>query len=120
MKRFFYTPEITLIGLGMFWITEKYLSTGRIGYITLLVTWLLFLQIFYKNRICGFIYGSVLIAISCYKLYTTYLKIGQIATFELIEMFFIFGLALIMSVSMIFKYARAKENYGESVLTVTD
>jgi len=120
MKRIFNFPEITLVGLGSYWIIEKYIEIGRISYITLLVTWLLFLQIIYKNRITGLLYGFMLGAVACYKLYSTSVLAEEITTAKVIELFVIFSLALVMSAAMLFKYAKTRENYGESILTVAD
>lgn len=89
------------------------------SYITMLVTWLIFLQIIYKNRICGMIYGAGLGAISIYKLYTSFINAEHIALFDMVKLATVFWLTLIMSISMLYKYARTKQSYGESVLTAS-
>ena len=119
MKKIFNFPETILFGIGIFWMVERYLASGRIAYITMLITWLLFLQIIYKNRICGIIYGCALTVASCYKLYSIYDNGGEIFTIKSIEHGGLFLVALVMAITMVYKYVRSKENYGESVLTVT-
>ncbi len=114
-------PELYFIGLGTFWVTENYLSSGRINYIVLLVTWLVFLQVFYKNRVLGMIYGSAWGLISAYKIYVAITGVYdlQSTVLEAVQSGTVFGIGLFMAIGMFYKYATAKEKYDESVLTVT-
>jgi hypothetical protein len=121
MRKLFNIPEISLMGLGLFWITENYLASGRISYVALLVTWLLFLQVFYKNRICGIIYGVSLTIISAYKFYDNFQTVVQESSQSLINgSSILFGIGFIMSAVMFVKYLSAKERYEQSVLTISN
>ena len=114
-------PEAYFIGIGAYRIFEGYLATGRINYVALLVIWLVFLQVFYKNRVLGLIYGGVLALLSVYRIYEAvsgYYAL-EVTSFELIKLCVIFTLGLVMSIIMIYRYMKAKERYDESVLTVT-
>lgn len=120
MRKLVNYPEVVLIVLGLIWIIENVLATGRVSYVTLLVTWLLFLQIIYKNRICGLLYGSGLAAISAYKLYESAILVIQDSAVSLLPgSFVIFGVSFIMSAALFVKYFKTKERYEQSVLTVS-
>jgi multisubunit Na+/H+ antiporter MnhE subunit len=122
MKKLFnILPEFYLIAMGLFWIIQRYIETGRMSYITLWVTWLLFVQVFYKNRFCGIVYSIILGAISVYKLYqgiNTLIAVEGIA-YEAIKYISVFSITLVAASAMLYRYATTKEKYGESVLTMT-
>jgi len=124
-KLFNIIPEFYFIGLGIFWLTENYLSSGRINYVAVLVMWLMFLQVIYKNRILGLSYGVIMALASVYMIVAT---LNEFAAFESFTVeaakllgvgAALFGSGLIMGVAMLYKYATAKVSYDESVLTVT-
>jgi hypothetical protein len=125
MKRFIkLAPEFFFIGLGAFWVTENYFTTGIINYIALLVTWLIFLQIIYKNRLLGITYGAILGAFSVYMSIfhiSGYDNHGEAANpIQFISMGSImFGTGIVMALLMIYNYATSKVGYNESVFTVT-
>jgi len=121
-----FIPEIYFMGLGIFWAAENYFIGGVINYIALLLVWLLFLQLFYKNRILGITYGAVLGLISAYMILATNSEVAQFGELsaEALKMQFvgwgIFGSGLLMAGMMVYRFATEKENYNEeSVLTVT-
>ncbi|WP_294824180.1 hypothetical protein [uncultured Flavobacterium sp.] len=121
-----FIPEIYFMGLGIFWAVENYYAGKTINYIALLLVWLLFLQLFYKNRILGLVYGVILSCISAYMMLAVSSEAAELGDFtaEALNMQFagwtIFGIGLIMSGIMVYRFATEKENYNEeSVLTVT-
>ncbi len=126
MKKILNTlPEFYFMGMGLFWAIESYFASGAVNYIALLATWLLFLQVIYKNRIIGLIYGLAFGTFSGYMLLAT---ISEFAKFETITSqalqlisagSVLFGCGLAMAGIMVYKFATAKAKYDESVLTVT-
>ena len=118
-------PEAFFIGVGITWLLGDYQSGSTINYFALLVTWLMFLQVFYKNRILGLVYGNVLGLVSIYLLAAMYseFKAFEVFSMESVKMI-AFGsgviiAGLVMSIAMVYKFAIAKTDYDESVLTVT-
>ncbi|RWX00782.1 hypothetical protein [Flavobacterium cerinum] len=123
-KRFGIIPELFFMGMGMFWTIESYFALGSVNYFALLVTWLLFLQIFYKNRLAGLIYGTALGSFSVYMLLAVTseyheLEAASIAMRSTALGVVLFSAAILMGIAMVYKYVRTKVNYDESVLTVT-
>ncbi|WP_159801536.1 hypothetical protein [Flavobacterium sp. MK4S-17] len=118
-------PEVFFIGLGIFWIIDNYTTSGHINYIAILFTWLLFLQLFYKHRVLGLVYGVTLGLISAYMILAVlsdFYKYEEVTTGALSFLgmaggIFIFG--FLMAFAMVYKYARAKTIYNENELTVT-
>lgn len=125
MKKIFNTaPELYFISAGVFWTAEGFFSNGSINYIALLVTWLLFLQVLYKNRVAGIIYGLALTLGSAWMLMAVLSEFYQMAPGSkalqlIVAGTGLFGLGTVMAVAMLYKYIKAKVNYDESVLTVT-
>lgn len=123
-KGFGSIPELFFMGMGMFWTIESYFTLGSVNYFALLVTWLLFLQIFYKNRLAGLIYGTALGSFSVFMLLAVTseyheLEAASIAMRSMALGVVLFSAAILMGVAMVYKYVRTKVNYDESVLTVT-
>ena len=123
-KRFGIIPELFFMGMGMFWTIESFFTFGSVNYFALLVTWLLFLQIFYKNRLAGLIYGTALGSFSVYMLLAVTseyheLEAASIAMQSTALGVVLFSTAILMGIAMVYKYVRTKVNYDESVLTVT-
>lgn len=122
MKKLFNVlPEYYLIGMGIFWIIQLFVSSGRIGYITMLATWLLFIQIFYKNKACGIFYGLLFSAISVLKIYkgfTLVIEEGAVSG-EAVQLFSVFSITFAASVAMLIKYATATQKYDKNILTMT-
>lgn len=121
-----FIPELYFMGLGAAWAAENYFSSGTVNYIALLFVWLLFLQLFYKNRILGLIYGVALGMISVYMIMAVNSEVGSFEgiTKELLVLqltgWAVFFSGAAAAGGMIWKFAKAKVNYDdESVLTVT-
>ena len=118
-------PELFFIALGAYWVAENYFASGHINYIALLVTWLLFLQIFYKNRVAGLVYGIVLGLVSAYMMLAVLSEFHEYetATPDAVRLLvfggLLFGLGFLMGCAMVFKFAKAKAGYMESELTAT-
>lgn len=123
-KRFGTIPELFFMGMGLFWVIEGYFTLGSVNYFALLITWLLFLQIFYKNRLAGLVYGTVLGSFSVFMLLSLILEYHELETASIAMRSTVFGVGLfgagiLMGMAMVYKYVRTKVNYDESVLTVT-
>lgn len=119
-------PEIYFMGVGIFWAAENYFASGTLNYIALLIVWLLFLQLFYKNRILGLTYGVALGFVSAFMILAVNSEVGDFETItaEALKLqlvgWGIFGAGIIMAGAMLYKFATVKVNYDEeSVLTVT-
>ena len=125
MKKILNTaPELYFISAGVFWTAEGFFSSGSINYIALLLTWLIFLQVLYKNRVAGIIYGLALTLGSAWMLMAVLSEFYQMAPGSkalqlIVAGTGLFGLGTVMAVAMLYKYIKAKVNYDESVLTVT-
>jgi hypothetical protein len=123
MKKLFnILPEFYLIAMGLFWIIQRYAETGRMSYGTLLATWLLFVQVFYKNRACGIAYSIVLGLISVYKLCQGIDILTQFegVTYEAVKLISVFSITFVASSIMLFRYLAMREKYGQSALTMTN
>jgi hypothetical protein len=120
-----YVPELYFMGLGVFWAVENYTASGYKNYIAVSVVWLMFIQIIYQNRILGIIYGNIMAVFSIYMIGATisefnqYDPVGIEAALVLLFGFGVFIPALTMAAGMIYKSLKAKQDYDESVLTVT-
>ncbi len=121
-----FIPELYFMGLGIFWAAENYFSGGVNNYFALLIVWLMFLQLFYKNRILGLIYGTVFGLASAYMVLAVNSEVGDFSKFtiEALQLqlvgWGIFGTALLMAGAMVYRFATEKYDYDEeSVLTVT-
>lgn len=121
-----FIPEVYFMGLGIFWAAENYFSSGTINYIALLTVWLLFLQLFYKNRILGLIYGVALGMMSVFMILAVNSEVSEFESFTREALILqtvgwaIFVAGAAAGGAMIYKFAKAKTNYNdESVLTVT-
>lgn len=125
MRKTFGTfPELFFMGVGLFWIAESYFTMGSINYFAILVTWLLFVQFFYKNRLAGLIYGIAFGSFSVYMLLSLIADNGEavsplyVTNINAVDSV-LFAVGIIMSVAMVYKYVTTKVDYDESVLTVT-
>jgi hypothetical protein len=123
-KTFGTLPELFFMGIGMFWIAESYFTLGSVNYFAMLVAWLLFLQLFYKNRIAGLVYGIVFGSFSVYMLLTIITGYYEsVTSFSITDSAImgagLFATGIVMAVAMVYKYVTAKAGYDESVLTVT-
>lgn len=123
MKLLKMLPELFFMGLGTYWAIENYLASGHRNYIAILFVWLLFLQLFYKNRILGLTYGIILTCISVYMCLAVLSEFyefnpGEAQGYKLLAWgFSIFGAGILMGLYMIYNYATANEEYEDSVLT---
>ncbi|ALM48514.1 hypothetical protein AMR72_06120 [Flavobacterium psychrophilum] len=108
-------PELFFMGGGLFFVAENYFTLGSVNYFALLVTWLLFLQFFYKNRIAGLVYGIALGTFSVFNLVEMLSGVQELQT----KSAALSSVAIIMAAAMVYKYVRAKNRYDESVLTAT-
>lgn len=122
-NRFGIIPELFFMGMGMFWAIESYFTSGSVNYFALLITWLLFLQIFYKNRLAGLLYGTALGSFSVYMLLATILEYHELESasisMESTAVSVLLCAAILMGVAMVYKYVTTKVSYDESILTVT-
>jgi hypothetical protein len=120
-----YLPELYFMGLGIFWAVENYAASGYKNYIAIMVVWLMFIQIIYQNRIVGLIYGNLTAILSGYMLLATlseFREFDSLSADSLLVLLFGFGLflpGLAMGGAMIYKSVKAKQDYDESVLTVS-
>ena len=121
MKKLLETiPEFYYIGLGAFTIINDYYANGYNNYLALLITWLIFLQVFYKHKLLGLLYGNVLTLFSVYMLlnaFSGYRDSGS--STQLIFNVIVFGTGFFMAVAMVYKYAVAESRYNENELTIT-
>jgi hypothetical protein len=119
-KTFNSIPELYFMGMGLFWAAENYFTSGTVNYFALLVTWLLFLQIIYKNRFIGLVYGVILTLFSAYMVLAVVSEFSEAKAFELIVVGgTLFATGVYMGALMVYKFAKAEAAYDESVLTVT-
>lgn len=125
MRKTFGTfPELFFMGIGMFWIAESYFTLGSVNYFAMLITWLLFLQFFYKNRLAGLVYGITLGSFSVYMLlaavsgYQTSVLMPVVNTSSVLAAG-VFSVGIVMAAVMVYKYVTTKVSYDESVLTAT-
>ncbi|OIQ21012.1 MAG: hypothetical protein BM557_04420 [Flavobacterium sp. MedPE-SWcel] len=118
-------PEIFFIGLGVAWSLENFISNNYINYIALLSVWLLLLQLIYKNRLAGIIYGNILGMFSLYMLAALY---SELREFETITTSFvllmsiggiILGTAIFMAGRMLYNYLTTDKSYEDNVLTIS-
>lgn len=120
-----FLPELYFMGIGIFWAVENYTANGYKNYIAIMVVWLMFIQIIYQNRIVGLIYGNLTAILSGYMLLATlseFREFGGLSADSLLLLLFGFGLFLpgvAMGGAMIYKSVKAKQDYDESVLTVS-
>lgn len=122
-KTFGTLPELFFMGISMFWIAESYFTLGSVNYFALLVTWLLFLQFFYKNRLAGLVYGIAFGSFSVYMLLAIISGFDSVSSLTITNSTMLsaalFATGIIMAIAMVYKYVTAKAGYDESVLTVT-
>jgi hypothetical protein len=113
-------PEIFFIGLGISWAIESYFGSGSINYVAMLLVWLMFLQLIYKNRIAGLGYGIVLAFASVYFIFQAYtgLNTGIAAENTTVWLGFL-GTSLVMAAGMLYNYATSKAMYSENELTIS-
>ena len=127
MKKLLETiPEFYYIGLGALTIIYNYYSEGYSNYVALLVTWLIFLQVFYKHKLLGLIYGNVLALFSVYMLLNVVAEFRSdnsvslmMATRQFSWGVLLYGLGLVMAVVMVYKYAVSQSRFNENELTIT-
>jgi hypothetical protein len=124
MKKTFGTlPELFFMGMSIFWMAESYFTLGSVNYFALLVTWLLFLQFFYKNRLAGLVYGLALGSFSVFGLISVisgnHVKQASLFTNSVPLGAVLYGTAIVMAAVMVYKYVTSKIRYDESVLTIT-
>ncbi|MGV3460559.1 MAG: hypothetical protein ACO1N9_08925 [Flavobacterium sp.] len=116
-------PELFFMGLGTYWAIENYMVSGHRNYIAVLVVWLLFLQLFYKNRILGLTYGIILTVISGFMalaVVSEYREFnpGEAEGLKLLAWgLSLFGIGALMGLGMVYNYATTKTEYEDSVLT---
>lgn len=118
-------PEFYYIGLGAFSTMENYFANGQVNYTALLITWLMFLQVFYKNKILGLIYGNVCALFSVYMLLALVSEYNEFnsGTIEAVRMLIygsvLFVSGLIMAIFMIYNYATSETKFNENEFTIT-
>lgn len=113
------------MAVGIALVIENYTISGKVNYMALLVVWFMFLQIFYKNRLLGIVYGTGIGVSALYLLNTTLSEYSEFlatptdSTSAFSISVGVSVISLAMSVLMIYKFATEKSGYKESVLTVT-
>ncbi|MBF01428.1 hypothetical protein [Flavobacterium coralii] len=118
-------PEIFFIGLGTAWAAENFLASGHINYIAILISWLLFLQLIYKNRIAGIVYGNILGFFSLYMLVAVYSEFREFPTINTEAwtlLFFgvaVFGTAAFMAGKMLYRYLTTNKKHAENEFTIS-
>lgn len=113
-------PELYFIVVSFLITAEHYLSTDKINYFAILTGWLMFLQLFYKHRLLGIIYGSATSFASLYvliSLIADYDAASSLVPQLIATVFSVTG--LIMGIAMTYKFAKSTSKYDESVLTVS-
>lgn len=112
--------------MGIFWAAENYFTGDVYNYFALLIVWLMFLQLFYKNRILGLVYGAAFGVASAYMAFWAHPESGVFDKFAVsileyqVVVWGIFGMGMLMAGFMLYRFATVKYNYDEeSVLTVT-
>ena len=123
-KTFEAIPELFFMVFGMFWIIGSYFTLGSVDYFALLITWLLFLQFFYKNRMAGLVYGIGLGSFSVYMLLAIVSGYHESEVVLLVARSAalstgLFTVGIVMAAVMVYKYVTTKVSYDESVLTTT-
>lgn len=121
-----FTPELYFIAIGIYWAQENFFASGHINYYALLTCWLMFLQLIYKNRYLGLIYGNILGIASLYMIgavlseYRDFSNPFEAEGLLLLAVYgFVFGIGILMGGGMIYRSLKAKQAYDESVLTIT-
>ena len=118
-------PEIFFIGLGGAWFIENLYSSDYVNYIALLIIWLLFLQLIYKNRLTGIIYANLLGVFSLYMLgavYSEFLEFETIDTSAIMLLVVgggIFGAGIFMAGRMLFNYLTTDKNHADNEFTIS-
>lgn len=118
-------PEIFFIGLGGAWLLENLYSGGHVNYVALLTIWLLLLQLVYKNRLTGIIYGNILGLFSLYMLgavYSEFLEFETITTNAVMLLVVgggIFGAGIFMAGRMLYNYLTTDKNYADNEFTIS-
>lgn len=113
-------PELYFILITALLTAENYFSLGKFNYFAILVGWLMFLQLFYKHRTLGLIYGNLLSFTSVYMLGSLISNFDASASLiPQLAAFMFSGIGLIMGIAMVYKFVKATSKYDESVLTVS-
>ncbi len=126
MKKLLETiPEFYYIGLGAFTMVYNFYAEGHIDYVALLITWLIFLQVFYKHKLLGLIYGNALSLFSVYMLlnvvteFSGFETVSFTAVQHLVSGLLLYGIGLFMAVVMVYNYAVSRSRFNENELTIT-
>jgi hypothetical protein len=118
-------PEIFFIGLGTAWAAENFFASGHINYIAILISWLLFLQLIYKNRVAGIVYSNILGIFSLYMLAAVYSEFRDFETITieawalLLFGISIFGTAAFMAGKMLYRYLTTNKKHAENEFTIS-
>ncbi|QYJ68412.1 hypothetical protein [Flavobacterium litorale] len=118
-------PEIFFIGLGGAWFLENLYASSHVNYVALLTVWLLLLQLIYKNRLAGIIYGNILGLFSLFMLgavYSEFLEFETITTNAIMLLVIggaLFGAGVFMSGKMLYNYLTTTKSYEDNELTIS-
>ncbi len=118
-------PEIFFIGLGGAWFIENLYSGNHVNYIALLIIWLLFLQLIYKNRLTGIIYGNLLGVFSLYMLGAVYSEFTAFETINANAIMLlavgggIFGVGIFMAGRMLYNYLTTDKSCADNEFTIS-
>lgn len=114
--------EVFFIMVGISWFIDNLLEFGHINYIALLVIWLMFLQVIYKNRVLGIVYGAGMAVFSLFTLYRIFFLYPDSDTFSLGLMLLgtvINGAGVVVGGRMLYKYLTTDKKYEENALTIS-
>lgn len=115
-------PEMFFAFCGLTGLAWDFLLDGRINYIALLVTWLLFVQLIYRNRYIGIVYGVLFTVVAAAAL-------SPVTGLSLLPAsdgqeghpltFCFYAVSLVMAVLMLRKYIKTHESYNENSITIS-
>ena len=115
-------PEIFFIGFGTAWVIGDYLTTSHQNYVAVLIVWLLFLQLVYKNRLAGIVYGNVLALSSILAIGLLFIQQPDelaASTFKFVLAIALLAVAAFMGFKMLFKYLATDKRYADNEFTVS-
>lgn len=115
-------PEVYFTLLCGAFLLKGMLISGEINYVAILFSWLLFLQIIYRNRYLGIGYGVSFMVYSVIVLAGRLLS-GFSSNQDLGYIPFltagVYAVSFAMSVVMVVKYFRTHKDYNENSLTIS-
>lgn len=115
-------PELYFTLLCGAFLVKGMFFSGEINYIAILFSWLLFVQIIYRNRYMGIAYGVSFLVFSAFAVAGRLIS-GFSADESIDQIPFlgigVYSVSFIMSVVMVVKYFRTHKDYNENSLTIS-